>query len=191
MAYAAETDPLCYPGTIVLRNLLDVEDAALLEEAELALFLIRAAQPFPAGDFDRKHYLDLHRHMFQDVYSWAGQIRSIRIGKNGNWFCYPEYIDAKLDRVFTELGDADRLENMTAASFASHVGHFLAELNAVHPFREGNGRTQLAFLAMLADRAGFGFDEDKVDRDRVLQAMVESFSGDEAALISLIQDIIA
>lgn len=190
MAYAAETDPLCYPGTTVLKNLLDIEDAELLDEAELALFLIRAGQAFPIGDFGQKHYLDLHRHLFQDVYPWAGEVRSIRIGKDSNWFCYPEYIAAELERVFAELGDADKLENMTAAEFAGHVGHFLAELNAVHPFREGNGRTQLTFLAMLAEHAGFGFNEEKLDRNRVMQAMIESFSGNEAPLVSLIRDII-
>jgi cell filamentation protein len=191
LAYAAETDPLCYPGTTVLRNLLDIEDAELLDEAELALFLLRAEKPFPLGNFDVEHYLALHRYLFQDVYPWAGEIRTIRIGKDGNWFCYPEYIASELERVFAELGDPDKLEKMTVADFASHIGHFLAELNAVHPFREGNGRTQLAFLAMLTEHAGFSFDADELDRDRVMHAMIESFSGDEGPLVALILRIIA
>ena len=58
-------------------------------------------------------------------------------------------------------------------------------------FVKGNGRTQLAFLAVLAEQAGFSFDEDKLDRERVIQAMIESFAGSEAPLISLIQDIVA
>lgn len=191
MAYAAETDPLCYPGTTVLRNLLDIEDAELLDEAELALFLLRAEKPFPPGNFDVGHYLALHRYLFQDVYPWAGEIRTIRIGKDGNWFCYPEYIASELERVFAELGDPDKLENMTVADFASHIGHFLAELNAVHPFREGNGRTQLAFLAMLTEHAGLSFNAYELERDRVMHAMIESFSGDEVPLVSLIRQIIA
>ena len=191
MVYAAETDPLCYPDTTVLRNLLDIEDQALLDEVELALFLTRAEEPFPAGEFDLTHYLSLHRHLFQDVYPWAGEIRTIRIGKDGNWFCFPEYIPAELNRVFNELGDPDALAQKTVPDFANHVGHFLAELNAIHPFREGNGRTQLAFLAILAEHAGFSFDEGKLDRERVIQAMIESFAGSEAPLISLIQDIVA
>jgi cell filamentation protein len=191
LAYTAEPDPLCYPGTTVLKNLLDIEDPDLLAEAGLALFLTRADEPFPAGEFDAKHYFNLHRHLFQDVYEWAGEIRTIRIGKDGNWFCYPEYIESELQRIFAEFGDRGALGQMTASGFATHVGHFLAEMNAVHPFREGNGRTQLAFLAMLAEHAGFSFDERKLDRRRVMQAMIESFSGNEGPLISLIQDIIA
>jgi cell filamentation protein len=191
LAYTAEADPLCYPGTAVLRNLLDIADPDILDEAELALFLTRADEPFPTGAFDVQHYLSLHRHLFQDVYAWAGEIRAIRIGKDGNWFCYPEYIASELERIFAELGGADALRHMTAAEFAGHVGHFLAELNAVHPFREGNGRTQLTFLAMLAEHAGFTFDEEMLDQDRVMHAMIESFSGNETLLISLVQDIIA
>lgn len=190
MAYAAESDPLCYPGTNVLRNLLDIEDPQILEEVELALFLTRAEEPSPIGDFGVDHYLSLHRHLFQDVYPWAGEIRTIRIGKDGNWFCYPEYIQSELNRVFAELGGPDTLTLMSAPDFAKHVGHFLAELNAVHPFREGNGRTQLAFLAMLTEHAGFTFNDEVLDQDRVMHAMIESFSGDEAPLVSLVQGII-
>lgn len=123
----------------------------------------------------------------------AGQDKSRRFAsqKGGNWFCYPEYIASELKRVFSELGDADTLRHMTAAEFAEHVGHFLAELNAVHPFREGNGRTQLAFLAMLTEHAGFGFNEEKLDQERVMHAMIESFSGDEGPLIALIEDLVS
>lgn len=190
MAYTAEPDPLCYPGSTVLRNLVDIEDQALLDEAELAFFLIRAEEPFPTGGFDVGHYLSLHRHLFQDVYPWAGQIRTIRIGKEGSWFCYPEYIASELERIFAELGNPDALGDMAAPAFARHAAHFLAELNAVHPFREGNGRTQLAFLAMLIERAGYSFNEDMLDQDRVMRAMIESFSGDETLLVSLVQDLI-
>jgi cell filamentation protein len=190
LAYAVEPDPLCYPGTNVLRNLLDIEDPQLLEETELALFLTRADEPSPIGDFGVDHYLSLHRHLFQDVFPWAGEIRTIRIGKDGNWFCYPEYIMSELERVFAELGDPDALGRMAAPDFARHAAHFLAELNAVHPFREGNGRTQLSFLAMLIEHAGFSFNDETLEQNRVMRAMIESFSGDETLLISLVEDLI-
>ncbi|MER9329684.1 Fic family protein [Mesorhizobium sp. M0488] len=191
MVYAAEFDPLCYPGTSVLINLLDIRDQAKLDEVELALFLTRADEPLPAGELDFQHYLSLHRHLFQDVYAWAGQVRSIRIGKGGSWFCYPEHIASEMARVFRELGNPDRLADLESTRFASLVAHVVAEINAVHPFREGNGRTQLTFLAMLAEHAGFTFNADILDRDRVIQAMIDSFSGSEAPLQALIEDIIA
>lgn len=191
MSYTAEPDPACYPGSTVLINLLDIRDQALLEEAELALFLTRAEEPFPAGDFGVADYLRLHWHLFQDVYPWAGQIRTIRIAKGSSWFCYPEYIERELERVFAELGDADALRHLSPPEFARKAGHFVAELNAIHPFREGNGRTQLAFLAILAEHAGLSFNADVLEKERVIGAMIESFAGDEAALVRLIEDIIA
>jgi cell filamentation protein len=185
------TDPLCYPGTTVLRNILDIHDQAELDEFELALFLTRADEAFPAGDLDYPHYLALHRHLFQDVYAWAGEPRTIRIGKGGNWFCYPEYINTEMHRVFAELSAANHYIGVRADVLAAGAAHVLAEINAIHPFREGNGRTQLAFLAMLADNAGYGFNEDKLEPDRVMEAMIGSFSGNETLLVHLIRDIIA
>ncbi|RUX95794.1 MULTISPECIES: Fic family protein [unclassified Mesorhizobium] len=190
MVYAAEFDPLCYPGTTVLINLLDIRDQAELDEVELALFLTRADEPLPAGELDYPHYLSLPRHLFQDVYGWAGQARTIRIGKASSWFCYPEHIASEMARVFRELGNPDRLADLDGGGFAKHVAHIVAEINAVHPFREGNGRTQLTFLAMLAEHAGFTFNADMLDRDRVIQAMIDSFVGSEAPLEALIEDII-
>jgi cell filamentation protein len=72
--------------------------------------------------------------------------------------------------------DKNHLTGLSIDEFAKGAAHILAEINAVHPFREGNGRTQLAFLSILAEHAGFPFDDDKLDRDRVIQAMVYSFS---------------
>jgi cell filamentation protein len=190
LIYAAESDPLCYPGTTVLRNLLDLQVQAELEEAELALTLTRFDEPFPAGNLDAAHYLAVHRHLFQDVYDWAGQIRSIRIGKGGNWFCYPEHIEGQLQKAFAELGNTDQLHELDPDAFAVKVAHFLAELNAIHPFREGNGRTQLAFLSMLAAHGGYTFDADVLERDRVITAMIASFDGSEAPLAGLIGDLI-
>ena len=189
VVYAAESDPLCYPGTTVLRNRLGIENQADLDEFELALFLIRADEPVPAGNLDYDHYKAVHHHLFQDVYEWAGNVRTIRIGKGGNWFCYPEYIDQEMHRVFSELADADHLCGLEVDGFAVRAAHVLAEINAVHPFREGNGRTQLTFLAMLAENAGFSFNADVLERERVLDAMIESFAGEETPLASLIRDI--
>ncbi len=191
MIYTAETDPLCYPGTTVLRNKLDLMDQDELDEYETAMFVLRSEEPWPEGKLDVAHYLSLHHHLFQDVYDWAGQIRTIRIGKGGNWFCYPEHIQAQLDHVFQELGTADAFESLAPRDFAVRAAHFLAELNAIHPFREGNGRTQLTFLALLAEQAGLPFNVEVLDRERAIGAMIESFAGSELPLADLILDIVS
>ncbi|MBP0618258.1 Fic/DOC family protein [Jiella mangrovi] len=186
MVYTAEADPLCYPGTSVLRNKAELQDADALDEFELSMFYTRAEEPLPSGALDYPHYRALHHHLFQDVYEWAGQPRTIRIGKGGNWFCYPEYIASEMARIFNELAADNYLVGLSRAAFAAKAAHILAEINAVHPFREGNGRTQLTFLTILAEHAGFTVDMDVLDPDRVMQAMIASFSGDESALAALI-----
>ena len=189
MVYAAEHDPLCYPGTTVLRNKLNIKDQIKLDEFELALFLTRADEAAPAGYLDYEHYKVIHHHLFQDIYEWAGEVRTIRIGKGGNWFCYPEYIDQEMHRIFEGLIRADYLRELAIKDFAVRAAHVLAEINAVHPFREGNGRTQLTFLAMLMENTGFSFNANVLERERVLDAMIESFAGDEALLAKLIAEI--
>lgn len=191
MPYTAEQDPLCYPGTTVIKNKLDLPSQPELDEFELAVSLTRADEPSPVGFVDYDHYKALHHHLFQDVYEWAGKVRTIRIGKDGNWFCFPEYIDREMERIFGELVAQGTLVGMSAEKFSVAAAHILAEINAVHPFREGNGRTQLAFLVILADYAGLSFDADALHRDRVIHAMVRSFSGDEEPLARLIKDIVS
>lgn len=191
MVYTAESDPLCYPGTTVLRNKLDLTNQEELDEFETAMFMVRSEEAWPAGNLDVAHYLALHHHLFQDTYAWAGTIRTIRIGKGGNWFCYPENIQVQLQIAFQQLANANYFVGLAPEDFAAQAAHLLAEINAVHPFREGNGRTQLTFLAVLAEHAGLPFNEDVLDRDRVIDAMIESFAGSEAPLAALILDIIS
>lgn len=186
MIYAAEDDPLYYPGSTVLQNLLDIHDQDELDEAEVALFSIRANEPLPAGNLDADHFLNLHHHLFQDVYPWAGELRKIRIGKGGNWFCYPENISRYLAKAFADYGDPEDVAALESREFAARTAHLIAEINAVHPFREGNGRTQLAFLTILAANAGYDVDDEVLDPGRVLAAMIESFAGSEAPLRDLI-----
>ena len=121
---------------------------------------------------------NLHHHFFQDVYDWAGQIRTIRTAKGGNWFCYPEHIETELTRIFSLLQSENYLTNLTeTGAFAARAAFFLSEINAVHPFREGNGRIQLVFLTLLCENAGFDLNENALDEVDFMNAMIESFNG--------------
>jgi cell filamentation protein len=91
--YDAADDPYCYPGTSVLKNRLDLRDQAELEEFEAQITAQRADEPLTLGALTVDAYRTLHRHLFQDVYDWAGEFRTVRIAKGGNWFCYPEYVE--------------------------------------------------------------------------------------------------
>lgn len=190
MVYESTPDPYCYPGTSVLINLADIRDQATLDAFEDDAATQRAEEPSPAGRLSVTHYKAIHRHLFQDVYPWAGKFRTVRISKGGSMFCYPEHIDGEMRRLFEGLQAQRFLGDLSADQFARATGHFLAELNAIHPFREGNGRTQLTYLALLADRAGHPLDLDKLDPQAILQATIASFGGKEDPLAQVIRQLL-
>jgi len=189
--YEVENDAIyCYPGTDVLKNKLNIKDAAELGAFEAEISNQRAQEPIPKGDLDYAHYCALHKHLFQDVYDWAGQPRKIRIGKGDNWFCFPENIDAEMTKLFASLARQSNFAGLSKTEFARRAAHFLAELNAIHPFREGNGRTQLSFLGLIAEEAGHPLDFEKLEPDKILGGIIESFAGDEDNLRRVIADLI-
>lgn len=191
LVYTTTPDPLCYPDSTVLINELGLQTQEDLDEYEAAVFQIRFEEDWPEGALDFEHYCALHKHLFQDVYAWAGEIRTIRIHKGDTTFAYPENIVASLIPVFTELADSNYLVGMEASEFAKSAAHIISEINAVHPFREGNGRTQLAFLSMVVDHAGWPFNEDVLEPETVIPAMIESFHRSEEPLVRLIEQLIA
>jgi cell filamentation protein len=189
--YRAEPDPYCYPGTTVLINRLGIREQASLDAFEAEVTTERASQPLPAGRLSYAHYRALHRHLFQDVYAWAGEIRTVRISKDGSTFCYPENIDREMRRVFADLARQKHLQGLDTTAFARKAAHFLAELNAIHPFREENGRTQLSFLVILSERAGYPLRLDRLNAVAMLNATITSFQGDERPLAALIAGLIS
>ncbi len=182
--YDAVDDPLCYPGTNVLINKADIRDQDELDQFEQLMFTTRAEEDLPAGELDYAHYRLIHQHFFQDVYDWAGEIRQIRTAKGGNRFCHPEYIDAEMEKLFAQLAREDHLTRIDEVGpFADRAAHYIAEINAIHPFREGNGRCQLTLLSLLLRLTGRELDEDRLDPERFMDAMIASFHGDNRPLV--------
>jgi len=175
--YDAFDDPYAYPGTSVLQNRLDIRDNGILEAFEIEISTLRAEEPLPHGTFDPAHYCSIHHHLFQDVYEWAGQYRTVRTSKGGNAFCYPENIPAQMDALFRSIRGGEAFVEAGRSEFLKEATRFLGELNAIHPFREGNGRAQLAFLGLIGATAGHPFAFEQIDRNAFLQAMIESFLG--------------
>ena len=190
MVYEAGADPYCYPGTDVLRNLVDLRDADALAAFEAAMVHERSLQPLPTGRLSVSHYRAIHRHLFQDVYNWAGRYRTVRIAKGGSVFCYPENIATQMTVLFLDLKGRDFFAEKSAEDFSRAAAGFLGGLNAIHPFREGNGRTQNAFLGILAARAGHQVDFSRLDPDSFLRAMIESFAVGETRLADEILGLI-
>ena len=188
VGYDAFDDPYCYKGTTTLKNKLGLRDPALLESFELEMTTLRASETLPDGEYDPRHYRRIHHHLFQDVYRWAGKYRTVRTSKAGNLFCFPEYIEREMNRLFATLGQSLAAENRE--QFVRQTARFLAELNAIHPFREGNGRAQLAFTSMIGERAGFPLNFAAVHRDSFLPAMVASYTGEIDPLIAELRSLL-
>jgi len=188
--YEAKDDPYCYPGTGVLKNFLDLRVQSELEAFEAEITAQRAAEPLPAGRLSYAHYRAIHWHLFQDVYSWAGKLRTVRIAKGGNAFCYPEHIDREMRRLFADLAERKYFHGLDGSAFAVQAAHFLAELNAVHPFREGNGRTQLSFLTLLAEQAGHPLHLERLNAQEILDAIIKSFGGNETPLRKVLERLV-
>jgi cell filamentation protein len=180
--YVAGSDPYCYAGTSVLKNVPGIRNQADLEFFENAMVRQRSLEPLPRGNLSVSHYRSIHRHLFQDVYRWAGRFRTVRTHKGDSTFCYPEHIAGQMATLFADLRQAAVLSDLTTDYFAARAAHFVAELNAIHPFREGNGRTQLAFMGFLGTRAGHPFALERLVPEEFLEAMIESFGGSEQPL---------
>jgi len=189
--YDAVADPYCYPGTTVLKNNPGLRVQAALDAFETASTAQRADEPLPSGRLSVTHYRALHHHLFQDLYAWAGKFRTVRVSKDGSAFCYPENIQREMSALFGGLKKQRCLRGLAADQFAKEATRFLATLNAIHPFREGNGRTQTAFLALIADQAGHPIDLQRLEPEVFLKAMIASFHGNEKPLLQQIQRLIA
>jgi cell filamentation protein len=189
--YEVFDDPYCYKNTFVLKNKAGIRDAARLQAFELEMSTLRAEEPLPAGKFTPAHYRKVHHHLFQDVYRWAGRYRTVRTAKCGNWFCYPEYTESSMNQLFKKLGTDAFLAGASSDNFIDATADFLGELNAIHPFREGNGRSQLSFLHLLGRRVGHPLRLIQINRVTFLPAMVATFGGDNRLLVNELRKLLA
>lgn len=187
-----ETDPYRDPATGVLRNLLGITDPASLEQADADFSAVRLAQlhrrELP-GDYDLAHLRGFHRALFGDLYPWAGELRTVWIAK-GDPFCIPQHIESSADDIFTRLAAADRLRGLDHAEFTTSLADLLGDLNALHPFRDGNGRTQRAFCAQLARHAGHQLRWAPMDPAENITASRASLRGDNTPLRAMLERLV-
>ena len=173
-------DPYVYPDTRILRNKLGIKDANELDRVERLLARQRASEGVPAGDFDLTHLQAIHRHLFQDVYDWAGEIRTVEINKGGDQFMFRQYIGNGMDYVHRRIVAAKYFKGARIDVLADQAGRIIGDVNHAHPFREGNGRTQLLYLQQLCAVAGHRLVLPRIDRDAWLEASRRAHLADYA-----------
>ena len=181
-----------YPGASVLINLEDIRDPEELLERETELHVAAYEEMF--GSFDESLTPDLpffyylHHMMFAPLYVWAGRPRTVGISKGGTPFCPPHNIDVMMGALFGGLEREEWLSGLDAGPFTERAAYYTCELNAVHPFREGNGRAMRFYLVVLLARTrGDLFDWTLTNEDEYLRACVAGFSRDYGPMVALLK----
>jgi cell filamentation protein len=185
-------DPYSDPVTGVLYNKLGLGTAAELEAAEreithAALILLDESPVSPTCDLPQVQ--EIHKRIFGDIYEWAGQIRTVAIAKSA-MFCLPQYIDSSAAVIFRELHDEDCLRGLHHDAFVGRLAYYLGEVNALHPFREGNGRAQRAFFGQLACDAGFTLAWQHLDPVRHVEASAAIMRGDPEPMRKMLDALV-
>jgi cell filamentation protein len=187
-------DPYKDPVTGVLRNRLGITDPERLAQVEADLSLA-ALQELEVrglpGNYDLEHLLSFHREIFGDVYPWAGELRTVSIAKPGALFASPLYVEAEAVNLFRRLARENHLRGLARGRFIERLAHYYAEINALHPTREGNGRTQRAFLGQLARDAGWPIDWSRMDWRTNIEASQASLRGQLEPLRRMLDELVA
>ena len=185
-------DPYTDPVTGVLRNKLGLRTAEELQAAEReithAALIFLKESPVPPS-YNLAHLCTIHRRIFGDIYDWAGQLRAVAIAK-GSWFCLPQYIESSAAEIFQALHGESLLHGLPRDVFTERLTYYLGEVNAVHPFREGNGRAQRAFFEQLASDAGYILDWQHLDADRNVAASAAIMHGDPAPMRKMLDELL-
>lgn len=167
----------CYPNSDILKNKLNIKDKSKLNVAEREFTSLRLAEIEKnqvKGIFDLKHLQDIHRYIFQDIYEWSGKIRNVNISK-GNMFCYYENILSYGELIFRKLREEDFLINTENNKIYERLSYYMSEINALHPFREGNGRVQRVFISSLGAVAGYEIDFKQVSNSEMVKISSSAF----------------
>jgi cell filamentation protein len=188
------SDPYLYPGTSVLKNLRGLTDPELLARFEARQTHRRIAELIDTpvvGGFDVAHLKAIHRHIFQDVYEWAGEFRTVNISKSGHLFGLATFLEPALQQILAKLAAEKHLVGLDAENFIERSAYFIGELNAAHPFREGNGRTQREFIRELGLKAGHYIDWRSTATEKMTDASrLSHLSGESSLFASLIRECI-
>lgn len=183
-------DPYIDPISGVLTNLVGARTQEHLDHLEATFSAIRMLElrrdPI-AGNFDLAHLQTIHRHLFSDVYAWAGELRTVDISKGETRFANHQQIEGYAPTIFRGLAAENLLRGLDPDEFSLRAGTYLGEINVLHPFREGNGRTQREFITQVAHQCGYAISWRGVDRVEMLRASIEAYQGNARPMGAIIK----
>ena len=176
--YETRDSIYCYKGSNVLINKLNIHDNKILKQAEekivaAKLFILR--QNTMIKNFDVNHFKGIHKFLFEDIYPFAGKFRTENIAKGFFSFAEWEFIEDELSNLLKKLNESNNLKNLKRDEFVKAIAYYLSELNVLHPFREGNGRSTRIWLDLIFKKElNLVVDWSKVDKTDYLLAMERS-----------------
>jgi cell filamentation protein len=181
--YGEGQDQYCYPDSSVLINLLDIIDEAALEDAEREISAINAQLiEFKAAPYQLHDLQFIHQQLFADIYPWAGQLRKIDISKQSTRFCTIDRIIPEANKLFKQLAQQRYFVNLNRQTLIKKIAELYADLNMLHPFREGNGRTQRILFEHLIVHCGYQISWEGISKTEWVQANINSVYCDFQAL---------
>jgi cell filamentation protein len=188
-------DPHSEFGNACPRNVFGLTNYADLHALEAPLVYLRIGEMNDrgiTGNFDTAHLRAIHKYLFQDVFPWAGELRVVNISKGNTNFGPAMHIGSALQELFEKLAKEKLLTNLDTPAFVQRAAFYLGEINAIHPFREGNGRTQREFIRQLALHAEHPLSWSLVGTGFTQQQMIDASilshtRGDNSQLAAIIE----
>ena len=170
----------CYEGTTCLINKFNIKDENILKDLETTVTFSKITEyslnPL-FNTFDVNHYKAIHKYLFDDIYEWAGEYRSVDMSKKGTSFAKAESIDKLMTKCFARLQAKNCFQGLSFNDFIDSIVDFYCVTNMIHPFREGNGRTQRLFLTQLINLNNYSIDFSKIDTDELMIATIQAANG--------------
>ncbi len=191
-------DPYVDPVSGVLVNLLGVETREALRLAEADLVWARTNQLLespPPTTGDLAQLRAIHRHLFQDVFEWAGQLRAVDLTRDtpgSQPFLLVSFIERAAESAAAALREEALLRGLERREFVERLAFHYDAFNYIHPFREGNGRTQRLMWSQIAREAGWVLDWRSVQGERNDEACrVAAVDLDLTRLEAMFDDIVS
>ena len=186
--YNAINSKYTYKGTDVLKNKLDIKDEELLKEYETRIVAFKIATISTmtlSMPYTPERLKFIHKYLFEDVFYFAGEYRQENITKDNFRFSEYEYIEDNIRQIFEKV-NIDEMKKMSFTDFIKRISYIMTELNVLHPFREGNGRTIRELVREICFDRGYVIDWYEINHDDILRASKKAIF-DESEQIKMLR----
>lgn len=174
--YDAINSKYTYKGTDILKNKLDIKDEELLKEYETRIVAFKIATISTLTlkmDYTPERLKFIHKYLFEDIFYFAGEYRQENITKGNFRFSEYVYIEDNIKQIFQKI-DIEEMKKMSFDNYIKVLSYIMTELNVLHPFREGNGRTIRELIREICFDCGYVIDWYEINHDDILKASIKA-----------------